>query len=538
MSADLESSTAAPVAAPVAAPAPALSARSQVAVGRHGAVAAGHPLAAEAALQVLRDGGNAVDAVIAGSAVQCVAEMPWCGLGGDAFAIIHTADGEVLCFNGSGVAPMGIAGALGSRDKVPRHGMLSVGVPGIVDAWDQLAERLGTLPLGRLLAPAIVCAEGMTFDARLLRAFSALAGQPGCDGLHALGGSVRLGDRFRQADLAATLQAVAGGGRDAFYRGRVAGAIAAHAHTLGGALEVDDLAAHSGEWTAPLSARYRNTTVFVQPPVSMGVLLLVALRLVERAMPEGLPRDPARLVDFLVRVKHVVFDEALPLLGDPRRSTFDPVGLLRDEWIAGHQPPVHEAIGGNGSDTTSIAVTDEQGNSVSFIHSLFNEFGSRVLVPGTGIVLNDRLANLRVDAESPNGLEPGKRPMHTLHGYIARNDNGRVIAGATPGGRGQVQTNLQVLLNIFDHGDSIGDAIDRPRWVNGLPRRAPDDDTLYVEASFDPAQAAQLAEWGRRVEIAENEADDHFGACTIVEREGGQCRAAADHRRHASAVAW
>lgn len=532
MSADLE-------AAPTAFAGPMVEApsHSQVAIGRNGAVAAGHPLAAAAALDVLRAGGNAVDAAIAGAAVQCVAEMPWCGLGGDGFAIIRTADGDVRCFNGSGVAPLAIVEGLGSRDKVPRHGGLSIGVPGVVDAWTQLASQLGTMTLDRLLAPAINHADAMVADRRLVHAFASVAAEPGCEPIVALGGAVAVGGRFVQADLAKTLRVIAEGGRDAFYRGPIAEAIGAHVQSIGGALAAADLAAHAGEWTAPLSARYRDTTVFVQPPVSMGVLLLVALRLVEQSMPDGLDSDPARLTDFLVRVKHVVFDEALPLLGDPRRVTFDPAKLLADAWLGGHRPLVPGSAGG-GNDTTSIAVTDQFGNSVSFIHSLFNEFGSRVLVPGTGVVLNDRLANLRVDPASPNGLEPGKRPMHTLHGYVAIDGAGRVIAGATPGGRGQVQTNLQVLMNILDRGDTIGAAIDRPRWVNGLPRRAPDDDTLYVESTFDPSHAAQLEAWGHRVEHAEDEADDHFGACTIVERDGAECRAAADHRRHGEAVAW
>ena len=532
MSADLEAAPTTFAGSTVPAPS-----RSKVAIGRNGAVAAGHPLAAAAALDVLRAGGNAIDAVIAGAAVQCVAEMPWCGLGGDGFAIFRAADGDVRCFNGSGVAPMAVTEALGSRSKVPRHGPLSIGVPGVVDAWAQLSTQLGTMAFDRLLAPAIGHADAMVADRRLVHAFASVAAEPGCEPIAALGSGLAVGGALIQADLAKTLRAISEGGRDAFYHGPIAEAIAAHVQSIGGALGAVDMAAHAGEWTAPLSAQYRDTTVFVQPPVSMGVLLLVALRLVERSMPNGLERDPARLIDFLVRVKHVVFDEALPLLGDPHRVAFDPAELLADAWLGGHRPLVGGSVGG-GNDTTSIAVTDGFGNSVSFIHSLFNEFGSRVLVPGTGVVLNDRLANLRADPASPNGLEPGKRPMHTLHGYVAIDGAGRVIAGATPGGRGQVQTNLQVLMNILDRGDTIGAAIDRPRWVNGLPRRAPDDDTLYVESTFDPSHAAQLESWGHRVEHAEGEADDHFGACTIVERIGAECRAAADHRRQGEAVAW
>lgn len=515
--------------------------RVAVAAGPHGAVAAGHPAAAEAALDVLRRGGNAVEAAIAGSAMQCVVELPWCGLGGDAFAMIRTPTGETLAFNGSGTAPASILDAMGGRAQVPRHGGLSVGVPGVVDAWAQLAERFATASLGELLAPAHgAAADGFPLDARLRHAFGELAADPTTVGMsRSLLTEHGADDRLRLPEMAATLAAVADRGRDGFYEGPVAERIATHVAGIGGALSRRDLTEHRGAWAQPLAARFRGATVHVQPPVSMGVLLLVALRLAERLAPLGLPEDVAARTDLLVGIKHTVFRRALAGLGDPAFVGDAAAALLTDAWIEAnlHAEPATVAVPGGGGDTTSIAVTDAAGTSVSLIHSLFNEFGSRVLVPGTGIILNDRLANLRT-APGPNGLRGGKRPMHTLHSWIADLGDGRTLAGGTPGGRGQVQTNLQVILGLVDDGLDLAASVGRSRWVNGLPRRAPDDDTLYVEWDFDVDAVSELTAKGHRIEVSGPDSDDHFGACTIVERGPLGCGAVADHRRDCAAMAW
>jgi gamma-glutamyltranspeptidase len=183
-------------------------------------------------------------------------------------------------------------------------------------------------------------------------------------------------------------------------------------------------------------------------------------------------------------------------------------------------------------------VTSPDGMVVSFIHSLFNEFGARELVPGTGIVLNDRLANLR-PGEGANSLRAGKRPMHTLHCYMVDRADGSTLSGSTPGGRGQVQTNLQVLVDVLDRGNELQSAVSRPRWVNGMPRRSPDDATLYLESALAD-QAAALSGRGHVVEIVAPHLDDHFGNCTLVGRsaDNQHHQAAADERRAGHAQVW
>jgi gamma-glutamyltranspeptidase/glutathione hydrolase len=520
-------------------------------MGRHGAVSAGHPLAAATALGVLLDGGNAVDAAVAGSAVQCVVEMPWCGIGGDAFALVTRPGDGVVSFNGSGRAPARILERATSK-KLPRFGVLSVAVPGVVDAWCELTARFGTRPLEVLLAPAQrYAAQGVPVDARLDRAFAHLPGIEHAAPIVPLLADTgyRIGEVFRQPDLGATIAAVAAGGRDAFYRGPIAERIAAHIAAQGGVLDTDDLAAHRGAWTEPLEVLYRGTRVSTQPPVSMGILLLIALRLLDRSGADPAKLDAIALADLLVRIKHATFGHAMRELGDPESVGHDGGPLLGDDWIdhcladlrAGAVEPTPTGpLVPTGSDTTSLAVVDSSGMAVSFIHSLFNEFGARELVPGTGIVLNDRLANLRVDPTHPNGLAPGKRPMHTLHGYVAQRADGTLITGATPGGRGQMQTNLQVLINVLHRGDDLQAAIDHPRWLSGMPRVSPEDDTLYLESTFAPDADRRLADLGHRVEVFFEDADDYFGSCTAVARSGdGEIvSAAADHRRSAQALAW
>ncbi len=514
--------------------------------GRHGAVSAGSALAANAAMAVLVDGGNAVDAAIAGSAVQCVVEMPWCGVGGDAFALVRSPSGELAALNGSGVAPHDVLSALGSQPSIPRFGAQSVAVPGVVDAWCELSERYGAIPLDELLAPACAYAsDGFPLSGRLARALRSIATIEGGDQLSALvdGMDVVGGARFRQPDLGETLAVVAAAGRDGFYAGDVAKRIAEHVAQRGGALSTADLAVHTGEWAPVLQVPYRHARVSTQAPVSMGILLLVCLRVVEVLHPDRFHAGGAPEIDELVRLKHLVFSRVLPRLGDPR--VVGEVNVLEDDTIADLAGRLRAGEAAKpvpmpgGSDTTSIAVTAPDGSAVTLIHSLFNEFGARELVPGTGIILNDRLANLAPERGAANDLAPGKRPVHTLHTYLVERADGTLVAGGTPGGRGQVQTNLQVLLGVLDGDDDLQEAVARPRWVSGLPRRARDDDTLYLEQGLRGA-ARELRHLGHRVEVVEAEASDHFGNCTVVARgaDGSWHAAAADHRRAGHALVW
>jgi gamma-glutamyltranspeptidase/glutathione hydrolase len=516
------------------------------------AVSAGSALACDVASAVLADGGGAVDAAIAGSAAQCVVEMPWCGLGGDAFVLVRTASGEVAGFNGSGAAPAGVLAAAADVARVPRFGPLSVAVPAIVDGWGQLHDRFGTVPFAELLEPARrLAADGFALDGRLAATLRRI---PTIEGGHQLLGllgdaGVAAAERFVQRDLAETIGTIAEDGRDSFYRGTLAKRLADHVLDRGGALSVDDLAAHRGDWVDPLTIGYRGTTVRSNGLVSTGVLVLVALRVLEELWPGALPDDDVAVTDTLVRLKRLLFGTVSPLLGDPRRADVPDVladgtvSRLADQLRHPERPVALQQDVPPASDTTSLAVIAPDGSAACIIHSLFNEFGARELVPDTGIVLNDRLANLVVDpaadaADAPsNALAPGRRPLHTLHGYVIEWDDGDYALGATPGGRGQVQTNVQVITRLLDRGCGLQEAVSEPRWLHGLPRSAADDDSLYLEEGLAHLASA-LGGRGHTVEVVGDSNSDRFGNCTVVTRRMGTLEAAADHRRGGTANAW
>ena len=511
-----------------------------------GAVAAGSELAMEAGVDVLRSGGNAVDAVIAGAYVQSVVEVPWGGAGGDAFVMVHSASGEVGVLNGSGASPLKLAAKVDFEQSIPRFGALSVAVPGFFAALETTHARFGTRPLLDLVAPAVRLAEqGFEASEHLVAAaerirpalsvddpLAVLLDQ--LDGTHAR--------TLRQPSLADTLvHAVSAGAQD-FYSD-IGEGLARRIWDLGGALSPDDFAAHRCEWTEPIRGSYRDVEVYTHPPVSLGCILLIQLGLYERlGLEHRHPEDPVRL-DAMIRCKRRAFAAALPVLLDPEvdleaaTRLLDPdhldklaVGLLDTPVKALDSVATSE----DGTDTTCVAAVDDEGNFAVIIHSLFNEFGSRLLDPETGLLLNDRLANQRLSRNGGPGLVPGGKPIHTLNAVLAQRDGLPLVMMATPGGRGQVQTTFQVLVNMVDGGDDPQQAIDAPRWLSGAPRRPAPNDQVYLEPSTPSTSVDELRRRGHEVIVTDGSATDLYGSCVAVAgRAGGPVYAAADHRRAA-----
>ncbi len=514
-------------------------------------ISAGCREAADAGAAVLASGGNAVDAAIAASAVQCVRELPWCGLGGDGFALVSGSDGCVEALNGAGAVPRALATTPIPGGTLPRYGPLSISTPGLVDAWWRLWERHGTRSFASLVEPAAELADdGFALDAAFTRALDRVRVATGpddpfvsefCDG----NGSA-VGEGFRLPALARTLREIGADGRSVLYEGRLARAVVDTLDGLGGLLSAEDLLEHSSDFEAPLTVGYGSAEVSVTPPVSMGWVLLQLLLLYDRL--EGrLIDDEADRIDLMVRCKHAAFAD----LGLMSRwqETADVVSVLNgdsvDRWCSrieeqrrSRPAPVAASAAPaatGGTDTTCLSVVDDQGLMVTFIHSLFNEFGSRVVVPGTGIVLNDRLA--KQPARVGQSPEPPRfrRPLHTLVGYHVA-QHGRRLVGATPGGRGQVQTNFQVLRAIIDDDASPQAAVDTPRWLSGTPRLPDSEDLLFLEPGFPAGLDAELARRGHTVADDTPADADLFGSCTIVGRctQPAGSLAAADHRRGAA----
>ena len=508
-------------------------------------ISAGCREAAEAGAAVLASGGNAVDAALAASAVQCVRELPWCGLGGDGFALVSSPDGHLEALNGAGAVPTALATASIPGGRLPRFGPLSISVPGLVGAWWRLWERHGSQSFASLLEPAAVLAnEGFALDEAFVRALDRArtaisSGDPFVAEFCERNGSAA-GERFRVPALARTLRDIGADGSDGFYRGRLARAVVGVVGRQGGLLSADDLAEHSCNFEPPMLVRYGSAEVSVTPPVSMGWLLLQMLALYGR-LDGRLIDNEADRIDLMVRCKHAAFSDLAGMPSWQDAASVAPV--LSDEsldrWcavITEQRRSVLAPVGApaaGGTDTTCLAAVDSRGMMVTFIHSLFNEFGSRVVVPGTGIVLNDRLANqpARLD-----GTAEPRRPLHTLVGYHVE-DAGRRLVGASPGGRGQVQTNFQVLRAIIDDGATSQGAVDGPRWLSGAPRLPGAEDLLFLEPAFAEGIGAELARRGHLIAPDGAASDiDLFGSCTIagVDRRSGKAFGAADHRRSAA----
>lgn len=516
-----------------------------------GAVAAGSGAAAQAGAQVLGSGGNAVDAAIAAAAVQCVAEFPWCGVGGDMFMLVYRPDEGVAALNGAGAAPVAPSARLDGLERVPRFGPLSASVPGVPMGWELALDRYGTRTLEQLLAPAIELAEnGVVVDGRLRSALcelrSELEDAPALAEMVA-GNGAEIGSRFVQKDLADSLAMLGRYGSQWFYRGEFADKLEKQLAISGGMLSRKDLAAHQSNWTQPARLRYRGFDVYQNPPVSMGMVMLAQLQLLERFEVSAMEFGSPELLDLMVRCKIAAFSD---LVKDPPRGLTAATALALQPipqerltyWhqnlaTADPEPASHQRLPG-GSDTTCLAVADSSGTTVTLIHSLFNQFGSRELIEGTGIVLNDRLAGLRLKRGSGGPMfVAGARPVHTLNSFIATSGSRVVMAGASPGGRGQVQTNFQVLSNVIDHRMTPHQAVRMPRWLHGSPRRAIDDGVLHLEGESLGRAAPALRQRGHDVRVSDTTDDDFFGSAVAVGTSTDGLRYAVADGRRGSTVA-
>lgn len=454
------------------------SRRSPV-LARHGMVATSQPLAAMAGLRVLMEGGNAADAAVTTAAMLNVVEPMSTGVGGDCFALIYDAStGWISALNGSGRAPAAFtleeAQRLGLLE-IPFTGALPVTVPGTVSGWEALAQRFCTMSLGECLAPAIATAEeGFPVTSRISAAWrdaeEKTAEEPETARVYLP--APQAGELHHTPDLAHTLRSIGEGGSEAFYLGPLAEKIADHVQSKGGYLTVDDLAAHTASWTDPIATTYRGVEVLEHPPNGQGVAALLALNVLE-AYDLGKMDffDPTRwhLTIEAVRLAMVdagryVADQATSDVPAPlllsrdyaalRRSLVDPEKALR---LAAPGRPQHR-------DTVYLTVVDGQGNGVSFISSLYHSFGSGLVVPGTGICLQNRGACFALEEGHPNALGGGKRPYHTIIPAMALRDGALWLSFGVMGGFMQPQGHVQVLSNMVDCRMDAQTALDAPRF--------------------------------------------------------------------------
>jgi gamma-glutamyltranspeptidase/glutathione hydrolase len=533
--------------------------RSEV-IATHGMAATSHPLATQVALDVMRQGGSAVDAAIAANAALGLMEPTGCGVGGDLFAIVWDPKaGRLFGFNGSGRSPRDLTLAnLRERglERIPSRGALPVSVPGTVDAWVELHARFGRRPLADALAPAIRYArEGFpvteVIASHWARNVPALAEFPDFVAQMTVGGRAPAkGEVWRNPNLAATLERIAAGGRKGFYEGPVARAIADHVKANGGFLSAEDLAAHRGEWVDPVSVTYRGYEVWEMPPNTQGVAALQMLNLLEGYDLRAMGFGSADAVHVMVEAKKVAFEDRAKHYADPASASVPVAGLLRKEYAAERRKRIRMDRAArtvdagdpalDAGDTVYLTTADESGMMVSLIQSNYRGMGSGMAPPGLGFVLQDRGELFSLEPGHANVYAPGKRPFHTIIPGFLTKDGKPVASFGVMGGDMQPQGHVQIVVNLVDFGMNLQEAGDAPRWHHGgssepTGERMADGGYLELESGFRSEVVRALDARGHDVRVASSEA---FGGYQAIARRDGVYYGASESRKDGQAAGW
>lgn len=522
-------------------------------MGMQGALTSDHVLATATGADVLRRGGNAIDAAIAMAGVLAVVRPHMNGVGGDNFLLIRLAKtGTVHALNGSGRAGSRATPAFFAArglTSVPGSGILSVSVPGAVRSWEDALRRFGTTTLKQALQPAIRYAEqGFPVSTRLSLDIAAEAKKVAGDSALARtflvnGVAPAPGTMLVERELGATLRAIATGGARALYRGPIADKIAAFMEREGGLVTAADLANHTSTWQQPISTTYLGKRVLAFPPNTQGATFLQMLNLAELQDLTVMGRTSADYVHALVEGAKLAYADRDRFIADPAFATIPLDRLLskayaRELGARIRRDTIATDAAGDGTrggygDTIYLTVVDKDGNAVSMIQSLFASFGSGRMVPGTGIVLHNRGSLYSLDASHPNIVAPGKRPFHTLSPAMALNEDGSFFASfGTPGGDGQPQTLIQILNNVLRFGMTPQQAVEAPRWrLYGAGR-------LGVEPGLSDEVRAELTRRGQRVTVQPPSAEFGGAQMIVIDPRTKVRMVGSDYRREAYGLVW
>jgi gamma-glutamyltranspeptidase/glutathione hydrolase len=464
-------------------------------LARNGLIATSQPLASAAGLKVLQDGGNAIDAAVTAAAVLAVVEPSMTGIGGDLFAIVYDANTKALrALNASGHSPYAATLDEVTRraaGEMPATGALSVTVPGVVAGWSELLAQYGTISMANAVAPAIEYARrGYAVSEIVSGQWSSseakLAADPHAAATFLPKGRAPVtGEVVANPRLAATLQTIAEGGRDAFYNGPIARAIVADMQARSGLLDTRDFAAHTADWLQPLHTTYRGYDVYELPPNTQGFVVLEMLNMLEGFDVRAMGHNSADYIHTLVEAKRIGFADRAAYLGDPDAGPASILSILiskeyaaarRQEIDPGRAASVvregiHSFAGLDRGDTIYLTAADGRGNAVSLIQSLFSEFGSGIVAGDTGIVLANRGSAFTLTPGHPAAIAPHTRPPHTLIPAFVMKDGEPFFSFGVMGGDHQAQGHTQVLVNIIDFGMNVQEAGEAARvnhTANGL----------------------------------------------------------------------
>ncbi len=529
--------------------------RSEV-IAKNGMVATNHPLASQVALDILKQGGSAVDAAIAANAFLGFADPAMNGLGGDLFAMIWSADDQQLYgLNAAGKSPAELTLDYfhdHNITRIPAAGPLPVTVPGVVDGWFEMHERFGSLDFSLLLAPTIEYArQGIAvhaevadlmayLDRDLIRHYSLPAEFEWEDlpefsrVFRPVGRFPEKGELFRNPDLANTLEIIAGQGRDAFYRGEITENIISHLREIGGFLTHDDFAAHSSEWVDPVSINYRGVDVWQLPPMTQGLAVLQILNILEGYDLSDHGFGSAKHIHYFTEAKKLAYADLRTHIADPdyyqaplnqllsKDYATDRRQLIRDDWVQDYGPGIEAE-----SHTIYLTVADGDGNMVSLIQSNSWLFGSLVVPPGLGFPLQNRGTGFSLNPGHVNVYEPGKRPFHTIiPAFITKEDKPYVSFGLT-GGDMQPQGHAQIVMNLIDFGMNIQEASDAPR----IRHSGSGTGITELESGFDYTTIRDLMKMGHQVQYG----FERFGGFQGILFDGTFFFGASDSRKDGQA---
>lgn len=516
-----------------------------VLMGTRWMVTADHPLAVQAAASVLDQGGDAVDAAVQANLVMAVVNPHMCGIGGDLFALVYRENRrQVRALDAAGFAPAGAdldSYARLGLDQIPATGIHSCTVPGALAGWQALLESYGSWGLDTLIGRAVGLArEGFPAYEKLVNSIinkrEFLEKSPAAAAIFLPHGSPpQVGQLIRQPGLADALELIAEQGPDALYRGSLGDALVQHSGELNGLFRATDLEDYRVIWKDPLTASYRGYTICTQPPPSQGLALLMQAQILEQSRVKSMVPGSAELLHIMIEAKKLAFGERDRVICDPGfhqipldrlldpdhgRYQADQIGDQAHEQICKHR------FARGGEDTVYLMVVDDRGNAVVLIQSLFQEFGSCVMVPQSGMLLHNRARGFSMNQSHPCRLEPRKRPYHTLHPLMLLDQGRPCLLLGSPGGDGQTQTNIQVLVNLIDFGVDVQAAVDAPRW------RSMPDGRLLLEGRYTEPIVDQLAQRGHRVHTVEG-FDPVMGSAQAlsIDRDAGVLLGGADGRR-------
>lgn len=508
------------------------------------AVATSQPLAAQAGLSMLMKGGNAVDAALATAIALTVLEPTSNGIGSDAFCILW--DGrQIHGLNASGRAPAAwTAERFKGRSAMPQRGWDSVTVPGAVSAWVDLSARFGRLPFGDLFEPAIrYASDGYLVSPTISRLWAAqvpeLKDQPGfADAFMPRGRAPAAGEKFSFPDQARTLKRIAETRGEAFYRGELAEKMAAWAGEKGGALTVADLAAHRNDWVEPIGMDYRGHRLLEIPPNGQGISALMAIGMLESLDMAGWPVDSADSLHVQIEAMKLAFADANEYVSDPKTMRVAPAALIDRAYLRERAKLIDMKKAANpghgrpaGSGTVYLTAADASGMMVSYIQSNYAGFGSGVVVPGTGISLQNRGYGFVLTPGHANVVAPNKRPFHTIIPGFVMKDGRPLMSFGVMGGSMQSQGHLQVMLRMVDYGQNPQAAADAPRW------RVDQGLDVNFEQGVPAAVLDELRSRGHRVAQAERWSTD-FGRAQLIYRLEDGYFAASERRTDGQAVGF